>query len=82
MILVSRIIHAKEDRSLNVTNKFKYQRRLPSRLAIVMFRGTLCSLIVRIWITILNVVFVKNMLDKNFTTQVGIFIQYSLTLHT
>ena len=43
MIIVSRIIHVKVDRRLNVTNKFKYQRRLSSRLAIVMFRGTPCS---------------------------------------
>ena len=42
MIIVSRIIHVKVDRRLNVTNKFKYQRRLSSRLAIVMFRGTPC----------------------------------------
>ena len=42
MIVVSRIIHVKVDRRLNVTNKFKYQRRLSSRLAIVMFRGTPC----------------------------------------
>ena len=27
MIIVSRIIHVKVDRRLNVTNKFKYQRR-------------------------------------------------------
>ena len=44
MIIVSRIIHVQVDRRLNVTNKFKYQRRLSSRLAIVMFRGTPCSL--------------------------------------
>ena len=43
MIIVSRIIHVKVDRRLNVTNKFKYQRRLSSRLAIVMFRGTPCT---------------------------------------
>ena len=44
MIIVSTIIHVKVDRRLNVTNKFKYQRRLSSRLAIVMFRGTpLCA---------------------------------------
>ena len=42
MIIVSRIIHVKVDRRLNVRNKFKYQRRLSSRLAIVMFRGTPC----------------------------------------
>ena len=42
MIIVSRIIHVKVDRRLNVTNKFKYQRRLSSGLAIVMFRGTPC----------------------------------------
>ena len=42
MIIVSRIIHVKVDRRLNVTNKFKHQRRLSSRLAIVMFRGTPC----------------------------------------
>ena len=42
MIIVSRIIHVKVDRRLNVTNKFIYQRRLSSRLAIVMFRGTPC----------------------------------------
>ena len=42
MIIVSRILHVKVDRRLNVTNKFKYQRRLSSRLAIVMFRGTPC----------------------------------------
>ena len=42
MIIVSRIIHVKVDRRLNVTNKFKYQRRLSIRLAIVMFRGTPC----------------------------------------
>ena len=44
MIIVSRIIHVKVDRRLNVTNKIKYQRRLSSRLAIVMFRGTLCMI--------------------------------------
>ena len=44
MTIVSRIIHVQVDRRLNVTNKFKYQRRLSSRLAIVMFRGTLCIL--------------------------------------
>ena len=43
MIIVSRIIHVKVDRRLNVSNKIKYQRRLSSRLAIVMFRGTPCS---------------------------------------
>ena len=43
MIIVSRIIHIKVDRIINVKNKFKYQRRLSSRLAIVMFRGTPCS---------------------------------------
>jgi len=37
MIVVSRIIHVKVDRRLNVTNKFKYQ-------AFVMFRGTPCSI--------------------------------------
>ena len=42
MIIVLRIIHVKVDRRLNVTNKFKYQRRLSSRLTIVMFRGTPC----------------------------------------
>ena len=42
MIIVSRIIHVKVDRRLNVANKFKYQRRLSSRLSIVMFRGTPC----------------------------------------
>ena len=42
MIIVSRIIHVTVDRRLNVTNKFIYQRRLSSRLAIVMFRGTPC----------------------------------------
>ena len=42
MIIVSRIIHVKVDRRLNVTNKFIYQRRLSSRLVIVMFRGTPC----------------------------------------
>ena len=42
MIIVSRIMHVKVDRRLNVTNKFKYQRRLSSRLPIVMFRGTPC----------------------------------------
>ena len=42
MIIVSRIIHVKVDRRLNVTNKLKYQRRLSSRLAIVMFHGTPC----------------------------------------
>ena len=42
VIIVSRIIQVKVDRRLNVTNKFKYQRRLSSRLAIVMFRGTPC----------------------------------------
>ena len=44
MIIVLRIIHVKVDRRLNVTNKFKYQRRLSSRLAIVMFRGTPCTI--------------------------------------
>ena len=43
MIIVSRIIHVTVDRRLNVTNKFIYQRRLSSRLAIVMFRGTPCN---------------------------------------
>ena len=43
MIIVSRIIHVKLDRRLNVTNKFKYQRRLSSHLPIVMFRGTPCT---------------------------------------
>jgi len=43
VIIVSRIIHVKVDRILNVTNKFKYQRRLSSRLVIVMFRGTPCT---------------------------------------
>ena len=47
MIIVSRIIHVKVDRRLNVTNKFKYQKRLSSRLAIVMFRGTPCIQIMR-----------------------------------
>ena len=47
MIIVSRIIHVKVDRRLNVTNKFKYQRRISSRLAIVMFRGTPCKLWIR-----------------------------------
>ena len=42
MIIVSRIIHGKADRKINVKNKFKYQRRLLSRHAIVMFRGTPC----------------------------------------
>ena len=42
MIIVSRIIHVKVDRRLNVTNKFKYQRRLSSRLPIFMFRGKPC----------------------------------------
>ena len=45
MITVSIIIHVKVDRRLNVTNKFKYQRRLSSRLAIVMFRGTPCTIV-------------------------------------
>ena len=43
MIIVSRIIHVIVDSRLNVTNKFKYQRRLSSRLPIVMFRGTPCT---------------------------------------
>ena len=43
MIIVLRIMHGKVDRRLNVTNKFKYQRRLSSRLPIVMFRGTPCT---------------------------------------
>ena len=47
MIIVSRIIHFKVDRRLNVTNKFKYQRRLSSRLPIVMFRGTPCIKLVK-----------------------------------
>ena len=42
MIIVSRIIHVKVDRRINVKNKIKYQGRLSSRLAIVMFRGTPC----------------------------------------
>ena len=46
MIIVSRIIHVKVDRRLNVANKFKYQRRLSSRLATVMFRGTPCTYLV------------------------------------
>ena len=41
MIIVSRIINVKVDRRINVKNKIKYQRRLSSRLAIVMFRGTM-----------------------------------------
>ena len=45
MIIVLRIIHVKVDRRLNVTNKFKYQRRLSSRLAIVIFRGTPCTIL-------------------------------------
>ena len=45
MLIVSRIIHVKVNRRLNVTNKFIYQRRLSSRLAIVMFRGTPCRLV-------------------------------------
>jgi len=40
VIIVSRIMHVKVDKRLNDTNKIKYQRRLKSRLAIVMFRGT------------------------------------------
>ena len=44
MIIVSRIMHVEVDRRLNVTKKFKYQRRLSSRLSIVMFRGTPCTL--------------------------------------
>ena len=62
MIIVSRIIHVKVDRRLNVTNKFKYQRRLSSRLAIVMFRGTPCIL------TIFKVtdLFVKYFLFKTY----------------
>jgi len=39
VIIVSRIIHVKVDRRLICHNKFKYQRRLSSRLAIVMFWG-------------------------------------------
>ena len=35
VIVVSRIIHVKVDRILNVTNKFKYQRQLSSRLVVV-----------------------------------------------
>ena len=49
MIIVSRIIHVKVDRTLNVTNKFKYQRRLSSRLVIVMFRGTPCNFVNHAW---------------------------------
>ena len=45
MIIVSRIIHVKVDRRLNVTNKFKYQRRVSNRFPIVMFRGTPCKYI-------------------------------------
>ena len=44
VIIVSRIIHVKVDRRINVKNKFKYQRRLSSRLAMFMFRGTTCRL--------------------------------------
>ena len=44
MIIVS-IINVKVDRRLHVTNKFKYQRRLSSCLAIVMFRGTPCTVV-------------------------------------
>jgi len=40
-------MHVKVDRRLNVTNKFKYQRRLSSRLPIVMFRGTPCMSVYR-----------------------------------
>jgi len=47
VIIVSRIIHVKVDRILNVTNKFKYQRRLSSRLAIVMFRGSPCMYVTK-----------------------------------
>ena len=54
MIVVSRIIHVKVDRRLNVTNKFKYQRRLLSRLAIVMFRGTPCTYLLDTWEVILH----------------------------
>jgi len=43
VIIVSRIIHVKVDRRLNVTNKFKYQRRVSNRFPIVMFRGTPCK---------------------------------------
>ena len=51
MIIVSRIMHVKVDRRLNVTNKFKYQRRLSSRLAIVMFRGTPCIKVSFLFVT-------------------------------
>ena len=44
MIIVSRIINVKVDRRLNVTNKFIYKRRLSSRYAIVIFRGTPCTI--------------------------------------
>ena len=54
MIIVSRIMHVKVDRRLNVTNKLKYQRRLSSRLAIVMFRGTPCIYIVSTAVVILS----------------------------
>ena len=47
MLIVSRNIHVKVDRRLNVTNKFKYQRRLSSCLAIVMFHGTPFTLVER-----------------------------------
>ena len=54
MIIVSRIIHVKVDRRLNVTTKFIYQRRLSSRLAIVMFRGTPCIKQLNNFIVIVN----------------------------
>ena len=52
MIVVSRIIQVKVDRGLNVKKKIKYQRRLSSRLAIVMFRGTPCITLIKNYILI------------------------------
>ena len=63
MIIVSRIIHVKVDRRLNVTNKFKYQRRLSSRLAIVMFRGTRCILKL---VTIIQIMYIMYLCNRVF----------------
>ena len=41
-MFISRIIHVKVGWRLNVSNKFRVQRRLSNRLATVMFLGTPC----------------------------------------
>jgi len=64
VIIVSRIIHVKVDKRLNVTNKFKYQRRLSSRLAIVMFRGTPCTLIYLVYLGVKPIFYFYDVLFK------------------